>query len=713
MVSRTEHTQIKRETLYDPSQTLITNYYKFVDNVSVQLDNLSLQNETLKKILGAYRIRIENQSVKSSLMFNKSSSQLIHKVFEIIDAKSKTKNGHIAKYDARLKQFATYLYVIGGKLTYETLAANLSLPSVATVKKEIQSSNGPIIEGRVRAAELRVFLTKRKLHSKVWLSEDATRIVNKIQYDPTTDQIVGLVLPMDHSGMPISFSFLAENVQKMQQSLLNFPKAENVYTVMSRSLNVNSPPFCLSLFGTDCKFKTSQVLKRWTATEGLCKDEEISIFGWSSDGDTRCLRAMRIRSGLAFNPSNVPVEWREWFNASYMPKLNCVQDTHHICNKMKSRLYDTTAVMFMGNYIVSKSHLQILIDTVSKDKHLLVPSDIRPLDKMNFKPVEKIMNPVVREHLNESVPASLGTSTYLSLIENVFKAYMDEKLKPLERVYSLWYTIFFLRIWKIWLVQHPKLGIHNFITYNAYSCIELNGHSLINIIASLAAAGEDEQFITTLMGSQTCEERFRRLRSLTTTNWTAINFSLLEMLHKIKRIEFCDEAMADLNDSFNFPRLNTKDHTSYKLPTEEEIFDMVNKAKDDALRNAAEIGIVVNRRGTKSSKDIPTSLCCQLSSVTLKSDERESNEDGHFEDEDLDSSDDDDQHDSDAIDEKTQDEQEQEPEDINSILKAHGGSINLKEFTNVKGRILLIIFKHQSFLKISFQLQHLRLKIIF
>lgn len=140
------------------------------------------------------------------------------------------------------------------------------MPSVATVKKENQSSNTPIIEGKVRAGVI------RKLPVKVWLSEDATKIVNKIQYDPTTDQIIGLVLPIDSTGMSIPFSFLANNVSKMQHSLLNYPKADNVYTVMSRSLNVNAPPFCMSLFGTDNKLKTSQVLKRWSS-DGDCSDQ--------------------------------------------------------------------------------------------------------------------------------------------------------------------------------------------------------------------------------------------------------------------------------------------------------------------------------------------------------------------------------------------------------------------------------------------------------
>ncbi|KAJ6649437.1 hypothetical protein Bhyg_04672 [Pseudolycoriella hygida] len=665
------------EDNYEANEENSENFNGSLENdIAIQLDKLSTENEALKNILSQYRsCEADNPATKEL----GSASEFVQQIFEVIDTKQKTAHSHIAKYDDRLKQFSTYLYCIGGKLTYETLAANLSLPSVATVKKEIQSFNAPIIEGKVRSKELGAFLIKRNLPMKVWLSEDSTKNVNKIEYDETTDQLVGLVLPMDSNGMPIPFSFSSESVFKMQHSLLNYPKAEYAYTVMSRSLNVNSPSFCLSLFGTDNKFNSGQVLKRWAVTESLCEKESISIFGWSSDGDSRCLQAMRVRSGLGYHPEN---------------------DTHHVCSKMKARLYDSTAVIIIGNFIASKNHLKILMDTVSKDKHLLVPSDIRPFDKMNFKPVLKIMNSIVRSHLKASVPASLGTSLYLGLMENVYKSYLDENLVPLERVYCLWYTIFFLRIWRIWLVQHKKYSIQNFITYNTYACIELNGHSLINIILSLAAAGDDEQFITTLMGSQTCEELFRRLRSLTTMSWTEINFTMLQMLHKIHRIEFIEEAMEDLNTSYEFPRKNTKKQKIHQLPSQEEIFEMVTKAKEDALKVTEAIGMKINQQMGKNRKiaQEKTTLSCQLSSIVLKSYERGCDPAEYFEDEDTYPNDyDDDDEVSDESRDESVDEQEsreeeiRKPENIDSILKAHGGSLNLKEITNVKAKNCFLI----------------------
>lgn len=85
-----------------------------------------------------------------------------------------------------------------------------------------------------------------------------------------------------------------------------------------------------------------------------------------------------------------------------------------------------------------------------------------------------------------------------------------------------------------------------------------------------------------------------------------------------------------------------------------------------------------------------------LPAVILKSDERE--EDEHFEDEDFypDDCDEMDEFHEEGEQSDVQEkhlEQEQLPEDISSILNAHGGSINLREFTkNVRGNFLLINF---------------------
>lgn len=105
-----------------------------------------------------------------------------------------------------------------------------------------------------------------KLPLRVWLSEDATSIVSKIEFDQQTNQMVGIVLPMESStGMPIAFSNLARDAEEIRMNMQK-NKSTAVYIVMAQPLVSNVPPFILMLFGTDNKFKTSQVLLRWKHT---------------------------------------------------------------------------------------------------------------------------------------------------------------------------------------------------------------------------------------------------------------------------------------------------------------------------------------------------------------------------------------------------------------------------------------------------------------
>lgn len=100
----------------------------------------------------------------------------------------------------------------------------------------------------------------------VWLSEDATGILSKVEYDPKTNQMIGLVLPIDFdSGMPIPFSFMARNAEEIDSNMQR-TKSCSVYVIMAQPLVENAPPFMLQLFGTDNKFRSRDVLQRWKFT---------------------------------------------------------------------------------------------------------------------------------------------------------------------------------------------------------------------------------------------------------------------------------------------------------------------------------------------------------------------------------------------------------------------------------------------------------------
>lgn len=74
-----------------------------------------------------------------------------------------------------------------------------------------------LVEGTCLGSELRDFILKRGLTPYVWLSEDATRITGRIQYDPKTNQLVGSVLPFNKQGMPIAFSYLAASAKAIEE----------------------------------------------------------------------------------------------------------------------------------------------------------------------------------------------------------------------------------------------------------------------------------------------------------------------------------------------------------------------------------------------------------------------------------------------------------------------------------------------------------------
>lgn len=129
------------------------------------------------------------------------------------------------------------------------------------------SQNKPkIIEGKLRCEELHAYLDALKLNKCVWLSEDASGIVPKIEFDSKTNQMVGLVLPMDqNTGMPIAFKYLARNANEIQENMQR-KKSTLVYIVLAQPLKKCVPPFILQVFGTDNTFTSNNVLLRWKHT---------------------------------------------------------------------------------------------------------------------------------------------------------------------------------------------------------------------------------------------------------------------------------------------------------------------------------------------------------------------------------------------------------------------------------------------------------------
>lgn len=129
--------------------------------------------------------------------------------------------------------------------------------------KHIHSEKDRIIEGELRCEQLSKHLELTKSPRAVFLSEDGSGIIKKVVYDSHTNQMIGLVLPFDEAnGMPRTLSFIAKSEEDIR-NYMKLPQSSLVYIIVAQPLKRNSPPFILSICGTDNKFQTDNILKRW------------------------------------------------------------------------------------------------------------------------------------------------------------------------------------------------------------------------------------------------------------------------------------------------------------------------------------------------------------------------------------------------------------------------------------------------------------------
>ena len=89
------------------------------------------------------------------------------------------------------------LFIFSGPLAYNLLHQNLpeSLPSLRTVQRMMCKDYSHITEGEFRFDMLVKHIEFYKGPKIIAIGEDATRVVQRVQYDPETNKMVGFVLP--------------------------------------------------------------------------------------------------------------------------------------------------------------------------------------------------------------------------------------------------------------------------------------------------------------------------------------------------------------------------------------------------------------------------------------------------------------------------------------------------------------------------------------
>lgn len=289
----------------------------------------------------------------------------------------------------------------------------------------------------IDAAGLKRYLTENGYPLTVMLAEDGTRVTPRAQYDERTNTLTGLVAPLDHTGLPKRNYFDASNAQDMADKLKNCRLASTAYVQLAVPLDPNAAPYVLFYMGTDNSFTYADVLKRWLHTIDLLKKHGITVFGIASDGDPTLLKAMLSIMQLADVPCD---ELGVRFLWKLVQRTYLYQDITHTVNKLARKLFNRKRALMIGTSVASVTHLDALLDKVSKDKHGLTYGDLHPTDLMSFRPTEKVMEEAVINLLEEHVPGSEGTVVLHRYMSAIYRAYTDVSLAPIEAISMLWYS---------------------------------------------------------------------------------------------------------------------------------------------------------------------------------------------------------------------------------------------------------------------------------
>lgn len=200
------------------------------------------------------------------------------------------------RYSEIVQDFSTYIYILCGRYCYEVISKNLPMPQVSTVCKYhnidynnldnilkdlklvstlifinvvsyINQKKVKVNEGELRCKGLVTYLERINAPKFVWLSEDGSGIVAKAVYDVASNLLIGLSLPINQqTGMPQTSTFNARSLEEIEKHMSQ-SKSTHVYIVMAQPVIAHASPFILQIYGTNNKFKTVDVLNRWTYTK--------------------------------------------------------------------------------------------------------------------------------------------------------------------------------------------------------------------------------------------------------------------------------------------------------------------------------------------------------------------------------------------------------------------------------------------------------------
>ncbi|CAM4824847.1 unnamed protein product [Rotaria magnacalcarata] len=210
-----------------------------------ELSNNFIENDINKKLIELLKHQTSNLSDGYNV------SILIPWIINIFQNLKTTKNKY--SYDIHIQQFALLIYILGGRNCYEFLRLNLSgsLPHISNMESLIRNQ-----EMRMTESEFQFQLIKEHLKSNkcnyVFIVEDATSSICRIDYDATSNSFIGFSSPLI-DGVPQPNFFQTENFEQLELWFNEIDKAKFINLYMLKSLVLSDPPFILAAYGSNYK----------------------------------------------------------------------------------------------------------------------------------------------------------------------------------------------------------------------------------------------------------------------------------------------------------------------------------------------------------------------------------------------------------------------------------------------------------------------------
>ena len=218
-----------------------------------------------------YRINIKKNQINEKLleMWKQTSSSsykayipiLFPWINNIFQNLKKTANRY--RYDDYIQEFALLIFIFRGRNCYEFLRLNLpaALPHISNLELIIRGQELRMIQFEFRFNLLKEY-SQINNSNYIFVAEDATLSIPCIDYDAQSNSFIGFSSPLAN-GLPQSKFFQTENFNELKKWLDELDKSKFINLYMAKSLALSAPPFILSAFSSNDKFRPIDIVKRW------------------------------------------------------------------------------------------------------------------------------------------------------------------------------------------------------------------------------------------------------------------------------------------------------------------------------------------------------------------------------------------------------------------------------------------------------------------